>query len=230
MYEEISICPSSVEKLKVEKQKSAKISSHFLVTKPSNPKSPVKVHSTTSVVCRICHTNTISECLISPCNCRGTMEYVHLSCLERWLNQSSRSHCELCMFKYKAIQTKRYKLWQSLKLWARHPRNKEHVRADLLVGLLLTLVTFALITTSIVGMEYFMVEGTKLGVRKKWIQSAVCLFLLTVILGYVVTIYLIIRDQFVPWYTWWTTTVDIHLLLPPSINRKFFRKINATDV
>lgn len=64
-----------------------------------------------SVCCRICHTGASSERLISPCRCRGSLAYVHLSCLERWLNQAGspgRTDCELCMHKFRSYQTRRY--------------------------------------------------------------------------------------------------------------------------
>ncbi|KAJ2944832.1 hypothetical protein O0L34_g1726 [Tuta absoluta] len=51
-----------------------------------------------SNVCRICMTRG-RERLISPCNCKGSLANVHLSCLERWLNQVGRNHCELCGFR-----------------------------------------------------------------------------------------------------------------------------------
>ncbi|CAG9863406.1 unnamed protein product [Phyllotreta striolata] len=226
MYDEINTCSNSSDKFDLDKEKSKKLA---LSSAPSIVRPPARVQSTASAVCRICHTNTVHECLISPCNCRGTMEYVHLSCLERWLNQSSRNYCELCMYRFKAMKTKRYKLCESLKLWVRHPRNRDHIGSDALIGVLLTILTAALVITSSMGMEYFMAEGSKLGVRKDWIRAAIFLFLFTVIMGYLVTVYLIIRDHFSLWYRWWTSTVDFHLLLPPSVNRKFFRQINIAD-
>ena len=42
--------------------------------------------------------------LISPCQCRGTMEYVHRGCLNQWRMASSRAdsftHCEQCFSAY----------------------------------------------------------------------------------------------------------------------------------
>ncbi|KAI4497878.1 hypothetical protein M0802_006994 [Mischocyttarus mexicanus] len=72
-------------------------------------------HSLASVgssVCRICHTNTLKEPLVSPCRCKGTLANVHLSCLEKWLNQSCRSYCELCHYQYNAVETLRYNWYE----------------------------------------------------------------------------------------------------------------------
>ncbi|CAH1163754.1 unnamed protein product [Phaedon cochleariae] len=214
----------SIDKLKVVSGIGPeKTSSHKTLSKISVHKSPKHVQSVASIVCRICHTNTVNEALISPCNCKGSLAYVHLSCLERWLNQSSRSYCELCMFRYSSVQTKRYGLCRGIRLWMGHPRNRGHVRSDAIIAVLLTLVTSGLLTCSFLGMEYFVSEGGKLGIQRKWIRTSVSMFILAVVMGYVVTIYLIIRDQVIPWHRWWISTVDIRLVLPSSVNCKFFK-------
>lgn len=56
--------------------------------------------------CRICHSASAPSALppISPCECRGTLSYVHAACLEEWivrrLNQgvslTTATTCELC--------------------------------------------------------------------------------------------------------------------------------------
>lgn len=177
---------------------------------------PIRVSSVGSMVCRICQTNTAHENLISPCNCKGTLAYVHLSCLERWLNQSSRSYCELCMYRFNAVQTQRYGLWEGLRMWIQHPRNRTHVQSDFLISVLLTIVTGGLITVCLLGMQYFVLEGKKVGISKPWTTGAVSLFLGVMVIGYIATIYLLVKDQFVPWYNWWKNTVDVKLMLTPS--------------
>lgn len=172
-----------------------------------------------STVCRICHTNTVNERLLSPCYCKGSLAYVHLSCLERWLNQSSRSYCELCLYQYNAVETLRYGFFEGIRLWVRHPRNRNHVRSDCLIAFLLTLVTLGLVVICFIGMDYFMIEGIKLGLSKMWTKSFIVSFLGVIMMGYVVTMYLIVKDQFVPWYTWWKNTLNIRLLLSPTVTQ-----------
>ncbi|XP_022919204.1 E3 ubiquitin-protein ligase MARCHF3-like [Onthophagus taurus] len=173
--------------------------------------------SASSIVCRICQTHSADEILISPCNCKGTLAYVHLPCLERWLNQVSRTYCELCMFRYNSIQTQRYGLCESLRIWIRHPRNRNHVQSDCVIAALLTTVTIGLIAVCIMGMQYFVLEAKKLGINQIWTKGFVSVFLCIILLGYVITLYLMIKDQFLPWYHWWKTTVDVKLLLNPSV-------------
>ncbi|KAL4716753.1 hypothetical protein ACJJTC_001909, partial [Scirpophaga incertulas] len=115
-----------------------------------------------SNVCRICMTRG-RERLISPCNCKGSLANVHLSCLERWLNQVGRNHCELCGYSYPAKRTPRYTILQALRLWFGNPRNRSHLQSDCLIFWLLSTVTAGLLAVCIVGTQYFVIQGNKFG-------------------------------------------------------------------
>ncbi|XP_018363674.1 PREDICTED: E3 ubiquitin-protein ligase MARCH3 isoform X1 [Trachymyrmex cornetzi] len=173
-----------------------------------------------SSVCRICHTNTAKEPLISPCRCKGTLAYVHLSCLERWLNQSCRTYCELCRYYFNAVETPRYRWPESLRIWISHPRNRRNIESDLLILTLLTIVTVGLAAVCFLGMRYFIIEGNKIGISKPWTRGAIWFFLTIVILGYVTTVYLLCRDQVSPWYRWWKSTVNVRLVVDPQLLRR----------
>jgi hypothetical protein len=43
-------------------------------------------------MCRICHCEeaTVTKLLIAPCNCSGTLRYVHQTCLQKWLKISGK--------------------------------------------------------------------------------------------------------------------------------------------
>ncbi|XP_070385471.1 E3 ubiquitin-protein ligase MARCHF2-like [Dermacentor albipictus] len=47
-------------------------------------------------MCRICYEGDQEDPLVSPCCCTGTMAFVHVSCLEHWLNERNVDICELC--------------------------------------------------------------------------------------------------------------------------------------
>ncbi|EZA62241.1 E3 ubiquitin-protein ligase MARCH3 [Ooceraea biroi] len=173
-----------------------------------------------SNVCRICHTNTAKEPLISPCRCKGTLAYVHLSCLERWLNQSCRTYCELCRYCFNAVETPRYRWPESLRIWISHPRNRTNIQSDLLILTLLTIVTAGLVAVCHLGMRYFIIEGKKIGISKLWTRGAIWFFLTAVILGYITTVYLLGRDQVSLWYRWWKSTVNVRLVVDPQLLRR----------
>jgi len=54
--------------------------------------------------CRICQGGADEGVLISPCKCKGSMKYVHRTCLQKWreMSQNPRSafQCDQCKFKY----------------------------------------------------------------------------------------------------------------------------------
>lgn len=94
-----------------------------------------------STICRICHMSEPRIELIKPCNCRGTLGYVHRSCLENWLSRSGLTQCELCLYVYKTKSTLRYTMLQSLRLWFTHPNHRGLLQADMLAMTLITLLT-----------------------------------------------------------------------------------------
>lgn len=54
-----------------------------------------------SDICRICHCEgEDGNKLISPCLCMGSLKYVHLRCLQKWIKSSEKITCELCRFDY----------------------------------------------------------------------------------------------------------------------------------
>ena len=56
--------------------------------------------------CRICLESDDTEELFSPCKCKGSLKFVHRSCLESWRvsnNTTSLNRCELCNYEYRYI-------------------------------------------------------------------------------------------------------------------------------
>ena len=50
-------------------------------------------------LCKICYRS--GKCLVSPCNCEGSIKYIHKHCLLKWMKISQSKKCEICMSKYK---------------------------------------------------------------------------------------------------------------------------------
>ncbi|CDW73967.1 e3 ubiquitin-protein ligase march2-like [Stylonychia lemnae] len=69
--------------------------------------------------CRICFGSRGP--LIEPCDCKGSMAYVHTQCLQKWLQSKNTMQCELCHFQIKSQLTLRsfgkiaFDLWRALK-------------------------------------------------------------------------------------------------------------------
>lgn len=49
--------------------------------------------------CRICFESEPPD-LISPCDCNGTIKWVHRECLETWIKASGSKECEICKKEY----------------------------------------------------------------------------------------------------------------------------------
>ena len=56
------------------------------------------------IICRICLQEEPKGILISPCNCTGTMHYVHEKCISKWQKlKENNLKCEICQetFRYR---------------------------------------------------------------------------------------------------------------------------------
>ena len=51
------------------------------------------------IYCRICYGG--GRNLISPCDCKGSVWYIHKHCLLKWIKISESKKCEICKTKYK---------------------------------------------------------------------------------------------------------------------------------
>ncbi|XP_015914081.1 E3 ubiquitin-protein ligase MARCHF2 [Parasteatoda tepidariorum] len=58
-------------------------------------------------MCRICYSGPSRERLLRPCKCKGTIEYVHRNCLERWLETTNYEACELCHHHFTTRRTRK---------------------------------------------------------------------------------------------------------------------------
>jgi hypothetical protein len=66
---------------------------------PSNDELPFE-DSSDVPECRFCRTHTAEE-LVSPCLCRGSIQFIHPTCIRRWMITSGTRSCELCQYSYK---------------------------------------------------------------------------------------------------------------------------------
>jgi len=68
-------------------------------------------------ICRICHGGEDEGKLISPCKCKGSIRFVHLTCLEHWrtVSKNSKSYfqCDQCHYKYNFSRTQLGRLLSS---------------------------------------------------------------------------------------------------------------------
>ncbi|XP_067634152.1 uncharacterized protein [Eurosta solidaginis] len=178
------------------------------------------IRSIGSLVCRICHNSENPERLVSPCLCKGSLTYVHVHCLERWISTSRSTVCELCQFQYNTVQTLRYTCFQSLRMWYSRSMSRRALQEDCQMFSLLTLVAFGIIGTLLVGIQYYVLQGRSWGLSRVWTKGWLIFFLFTTLTIYFINIYMILKAQLGPWYRWWQSARDIKLILE---NRKPFQ-------
>ena len=54
-------------------------------------------------ICRYCMIPEAAGDLVTPCECRGTLRWCHVECLQRWYQQRRSTVCELCRQPYSAM-------------------------------------------------------------------------------------------------------------------------------
>jgi hypothetical protein len=67
-------------------------------------------------VCRICYSTGDLRSLMNPCQCSGTMGILHRTCLERWLEISNTTKCEICQHEFEIIRYPKSLLYVSRSL------------------------------------------------------------------------------------------------------------------
>ena len=45
--------------------------------------------------------------MYEPCQCKGTIAYSHISCIENWIRVSGRVHCSICHSMYKNVMVEK---------------------------------------------------------------------------------------------------------------------------
>lgn len=91
-------------------------SSSHLSVDMEPPKTPCDASSR---ICRICQeAEFASNILISPCDCRGSMEFVHFECLKESILVMKNNKCTVCKQKFSGIDTTVH-VWRSLLQFAK---------------------------------------------------------------------------------------------------------------
>lgn len=142
-----------------------------------------------SIHCRICQVDTGSESLISPCNCKGTMAYVHRSCLETWLTQSSKSKCELCKYSYLLIHSPCNRFFVETRRWL-----SNHNRcADTLTVTIMTAITVLHVIFCVVLLDFVASKGLQFGISLTVIRMVDPVLLILLNCGYVWLLYAFLK-------------------------------------
>jgi hypothetical protein len=105
-------------------------------------------NSSSQVVCRICYEESTADKgkLLYPCHCIGSVQYIHESCLKKWIENNvmnerkMRPECELCKFKFQMKFSSKYKFSRE-KFWGM----MKNLAAMVLVATIILTLVFTVI-------------------------------------------------------------------------------------
>ncbi|KAL8034420.1 hypothetical protein ABFX02_12G027300 [Erythranthe guttata] len=75
------------------------------VLRSSNPRTMI------SSECKICHDEDQESNMEAPCSCRGSLEYAHRKCVQRWCDEKGNIICEICLQQFEPGYTARRPLF-----------------------------------------------------------------------------------------------------------------------
>lgn len=149
--------------------------------------------------------------LIEPCLCKGTIAKVHRNCMEKWVNISCSTQCDLCLFEIPCIQTLRYGLFQSIGLWIQLHQNQQILLYDLSFFFIINKITILTIT-ALLWIMYDL--STNESIIQEMLNWLCVVFAATFIwwMGLYFTIWFDVVNKYIrPWFQWWKSKKQIYL-------------------
>ncbi|XP_014274860.1 uncharacterized protein [Halyomorpha halys] len=202
--------------------------------------------------CRICHQRSLSERNLTPCNCRGTMAYIHKSCLERWLATSDSDRCELCHFNFTIRRNPKFGILKGIKIWLRSEECRSE-RVYLTYDVVRLIVSLPLIlflnhlTTAL--FEIFLINDIENGDFYSFLSNAESQLHissmkdLVIVTGRILTYFCLgftsamdvfavgcffsrIEEHYQMWHKWYRTQCTIDVILPETPAEEMEKKTN----
>ncbi|XP_030755488.1 E3 ubiquitin-protein ligase MARCH3-like [Sitophilus oryzae] len=181
---------------------------------------PSRKLSVASVHCRICYDNEKPEELIAPCHCKGTVAFVHRSCLETWLSESGTTICELCHQIFKTERTPKYKssksIWKWLLYGSRYPG--QGVRGDIIACTVITPLAIIVTYVCLYSSEYYSQQKFSQIPAARWTSISLLIMIVIMLFGYYLWVYSVIRLHARMWYNWWQRSCVVRYIPPSSIS------------
>ena len=146
------------------------------------------------------------------------MGAIHLACLERWLEESNRSSCELCGHEFDIERTLRYKALHSIVIWLclsqqQHQLYVRSLRVDVLRCVIITPVTIACSYVCVVAADFYSTNNYENFPPAKWTTYSLLAMMTLLILSYFVWMYMAIQYHQRVWFYWWQKTSIVRVRL-----------------
>ncbi|KAK0088055.1 hypothetical protein PV326_004953 [Microctonus aethiopoides] len=178
-----------------------------------------------SFICRICHEGNINEELVDPCECSGTMAFVHVSCLERWLVTSNTRHCELCNYEFTIQKKNKPYTHASFCKWFNSMKNN-NPRI-----LICDIICFAFLTPMCVVATYLCGLGAiAYGRNRFWESVGLITLNLMLLITYVIWLIVTISFHLKSWEKWCELDNEVELILNHRLNDNRMSEINIINI
>ncbi|XP_051168023.1 E3 ubiquitin-protein ligase MARCHF2-like [Leptopilina boulardi] len=169
--------------------------------------------------CRICYDSQRNMQIVFPCKCKGSIGAIHLTCLEKWLEESNRSSCELCGHEFQVERTLRYRVIESIVIWLclkqQRQRNYVHnLHSDLLRCIIVTPLTIACSYICIIAADFYSQNNYDHFPPARWTTYSLLAMISLILFSYFVWTYTAIQHHQKIWYYWWQRTSKVKVTLP----------------
>lgn len=188
--------------------------------------------SIVSIVCRICFDDNKEEPIITPCLCKGSVAFVHTSCLEKWLSESNTSACELCHHVYETEKVPRYSAKQSVWQWLRHQRQSpplgpgapaqvaqmrtRQIRCDLIACAILTPLAIIVTYICLFSADYYNQQRYASAPTARWTSLSLLVLIAIMLFGYYLWVYVVVGYHGRMWYYWWQREWIVRYIQPTA--------------
>lgn len=189
--------------------------------------------SIVSIVCRICFDDNKEEPIITPCLCKGSVAFVHTSCLEKWLAESNTSSCELCHHVYETEKVPRYSAKQSVWQWLRHQRQSppigpgapahaaqlrtRQIRCDLIACAILTPLAIIVTYICLFSADYYNQQRYASAPTARWTSLSLLVLIAIMLFGYYLWVYVVVGYHGRMWYYWWQREWVVRYIQPTAV-------------
>ncbi|KAK9701158.1 RING-variant domain [Popillia japonica] len=175
--------------------------------------------SVVSIVCRICFDDSKDENIITPCHCKGTVAFVHRSCLEKWLAESNTTSCELCHHVYETERVPKYTAKESIWQWIRHqPQNLgfrvRRIRCDLIACAILTPLAVVITYICLFSADYYNQQKYSNIPTARWTSISLLIMIAIMLFGYYIWVYVVVGYHGRMWYYWWQRECIVRYIPP----------------
>lgn len=184
-----------------------------------------------SILCRICYDAERSEELITPCRCKGTVAFVHRSCLETWLAEANATNCELCHQVFQTERSPKYTPLRSIWRWCKYqPTANEMGRGiigDILACSAITPMAFVITYVCLFSSDYYSQKKFSTVPAAKWTSVSLLVMIGIMLIGYYLWVFSIIKLHTTVWYNWWQRECIVRYI-PPAFTELNVEEINET--